>query len=1096
MNTFNHTALNPQHSVVVEACAGSGKTWLLVSRMLRLLLDGVPPSDILAITFTRKAAREMRARLDDWLTLLASADDATVRDFLRERAVPEAEIDTVLPRARGLFEAVLTAQPGVTISTFHAWFLTVIERAPLEAGLSGFSLIEHTHMLEAEAWSALADDLSAAPEAPLALAMQRLLADIGLHNTRALMAGLFARRADWWAFCEGQPDAMTYTLQQLQDAMGVAPDSDVIDALLNDASLIQSLRDYADLLIRNSPTPEGKNAAAGRQLHATLDTRDATQTCFGAVCGALLTAVGELRKHSSSKSSIQRLGAEDDARFLALHAQLGEHLLQARSWLAAQRVYQFNADALAIGDALLAHYQRLKHARRVLDFADVEWQVARLLSNSDQAEYLQFKLDARYRHILLDEFQDTNPLQWRVLQSWFGAAAGADRMPTIFLVGDPKQSIYRFRGAEAGLFSLARDYLVEHGAACLQQNTTRRSAPPIMHAVNLNFGRVAAAYPLFQPHTAHDSGRAGRVEIVPLAQLPQPAELTPDGYRNPLTTPFQDADTQVREIEAQRLVQRLQQIIGRWIVDDEKTGARPAEYRDVMILVRNRTHLAVYERALKAARIPYASTRSGGLLDTLEIGDLMSLLGFLVTPFIDLDLARALRSPLFDCSDDELLQLTTCPGDSLWQRLRSLTADASPKLTRAARLLSDWLALAGRLPVHDLLDRIYFSAEVPARYATAAPDALRPGIAANLDSFMELALTLSGGRYPSLPRFLHELAELQAGGDASSPDLGKTAQLGNAVSIHTIHGAKGLEAPIVWLLDAGPHRPRTANYAALTSWQAGAERPEHFSLYGDKTLRAAFQTVFFETEAHHAQRENFNLLYVAMTRARQALIVSGSASSVRQDDWHGQILAALTDQPDTTECSLGDDLSLQPYTLLPGTHHVAALPIALPAKLHQLGAVGCRTIPVNNAQINYGVLLHAILERITPPAAAPAATLLRQQLGHPEDFDSALAHARRLLASPQLAAFFDPARYHFARNEMPYLTADGEARRIDRVVRLDDALWILDYKSGDADASDIHLQQRHRAQLNEYRAAMTQAYPNLSVRCGIVRGDGRLLEIV
>ena len=254
-------------------------------------------------------------------------------------------------------------------------------------------------------------------------------------------------------------------------------------------------------------------------------------------------------------------------------------------------------------------------------------------------------------------------------------------------------------------------------------------------------------------------------------------------------------------------MQRLQQIIGEWIVDDEKTGARPAEYRDVMILVRNRTHLAVYERALKAARIPYASTRSGGLLDTLEIGDLMSLLGFLVTPFIDLDLARALRSPLFDCSDAELLQLTTCPGDSLWQRLRSLTADASPKLTRAARLLSDWLALAGRLPVHDLLDRIYFSAEVPARYATAAPDALRPGIAANLDNFMELALSLSGGRYPSLPRFLHELAELQAGGDASSPDLGKTAQLGNAVSIHTIHGAKGLEAPIVWLLDAGAAPP-------------------------------------------------------------------------------------------------------------------------------------------------------------------------------------------------------------------------------------------------------------------------------------------------
>ena len=1093
MNTFNHTALNPQHSVVVEACAGSGKTWLLVSRMLRLLLAGVPPSDILAITFTRKAAREMRARLDDWLTLLASADDATVRAFLHERAVSEDEIDGLLPRARGLFEAVLTAQPGVTISTFHAWFLTVIERAPLEAGLSGFSLVEHTHLLEADAWSALADDLSNAPDAPLAHAMQRLLADIGLHNTRALMAGLFAKRADWWAYCEGQDDALAHTLAQLQAAMGVAPDSDVIDALLNDASLIQSLRDYADLLIRNSPTPEGKNAAAGRQLHATLDTRDATQTCFGAVCGALLTAVGELRRHSSSKSSIQRLGAEDDARFLALHAQLGERLLQARGWLAAQRVYQFNADALAIGDALLAHYQRLKHAQRVLDFADVEWQVARLLSDSDQAEYLQFKLDARYRHILLDEFQDTNPLQWRVLQSWFDAAASAGRMPTIFLVGDPKQSIYRFRGAEAGLFSLARDYLVEHGAACLQQNTTRRSAPPVIEAVNRQFGRVAADYPLFQPHTAHNSGRAGRVEIVPLAQPPEVSELTPDDYRNPLTTPYQDADTQVREIEAQQLVQRLQQLIGQWVIDDEKTGARLAEYRDVMILLRSRTHLAVYERALKAARIPYSSTRSGGLLDTLEIGDLMSLLQFLVTPFNDLQLARALRSPLFDCSDAELLHLTAAPGDSLWQRLRGLPADTSPKLARAAGLLRNWQTLAGRLPVHDLLDRIYFSAEVPARYAAAAPDALRPGIAANLDTFIELALTLSGGRYPSLPRFLHELAELQAGGDASSPDLGNTAQLDNAVSIHTIHGAKGLEAPIVWLLDAGPHRAKADTYAALTSWPPGAARPAHFSLYGDKSLRAEFQTPFFEAEARHAERENFNLLYVAMTRARQALVVSGAASAVKQDDWHGQLLAALSGQDDTAEFSLGDPLDT-PGFAIPSDNAPAAttpLPHTLPVT-----PVGQRSSHAASAEINYGVVLHAILERIAPPAVIPGSTLLRQQLGYPDAFDAALAHAQQLLSHPQLAGFFDPSRYLFARNELPYLTSAGEARRIDRVVQHADALWILDYKSGDAGASDATLVQRHRTQLEEYRVALTQVYPGMRIRCGVIRGDGRLVEIV
>ncbi|BBP06003.1 double-strand break repair helicase AddA [Sulfuriferula plumbiphila] len=1088
---FNRTALNPRQAVVVEACAGSGKTWLLVSRMVRLLLDEVAPSEILAITFTRKAAREMRARLDDWLRFMATAEDDAVRAFLAERALPPETIEALLPRARGLFEAVLNAQPGITISTFHAWFLTVIERAPLEAGLAGFSLAEQTHALEAAAWDALADDLARAPTAPLALAMQGLLADIGLYNTRALLSAFLARRGEWWAFTEGQPDRAAYAVAQLEAALPVAPDADVAGALLGDAAWVALMWEYLKLLGQHTPT----SIKMAQTCELALSANASADDCFDTLCAAILTQHGEIRKTLSySVTHAKKMGECALLRLLELHQTVGARLMAAQAARQTQRVYQFNRQALRLGDALLEHYQALKHARRVLDFADVEWQVARLLSDSDQAEYLQYKLDARYRHILLDEFQDTNPLQWRVLQSWFDTAEQAGRMPTVFLVGDPKQSIYRFRGAEAQLFDLAGNYLTGRGAAYLTQHTTRRSAPPVVQAVNQTFAAVKNEYALFRPHAAHDAQRAGRVEVLALAQAPEQAVIE-HGYRNPLTTPYSDADTGVRELEAQQLARRLNQIIGHWLIDDETTGARRAEYRDVMILVRSRTHLPVYERALKAARIPFATTRRGGLLDALEVGDLLSLLAFLTTPDADLHLARVLRAPLFDCADTDLLMLAGAEGDTWRQRLRTLVHNghASPALQRAATLLTDWHTRAGRLPVHDLLDNIYFTGEVQARYAAAAPTALIPGIHANLDALMELALTIEGGRYPSLPRFLHEIDLLQQTGNDASPDEGKTAQLDNAVTLHTIHGAKGLEAPIVWLLDAGARKARTDAYTVLTDWPPGAARPAHFSVYGDKTLRASFQADFFDAEARHAQRENFNLLYVAMTRARQALIVSGASSKSQNDNWHGQILAALRTDADAASVTFGADLDAPMPASTPVVPAPATL-AALSAGLNQPQPTGRRIAPVGSSEISYGIVLHAILERITPPARAPAAMALKTELGNPAEFDSAWQHAQRLLGTPLLARFFDPGQYCFAHNELTYLDAHGESRRIDRVVGLADAVWVLDYKSG-SDASAAQLATRHRAQLEDYRTAIRHLHPGQPVRCAVIAADGRMIEI-
>lgn len=1087
---FNQTALDPDLSVVVEACAGSGKTWLLVARIVRLLLAGVQPAEILAITFTRKAAREMRARLDEWLRFCASADDDAVREFLRERAVAESELDAKLPLARGLFESVLTAQPGVTISTFHAWFLEVIQRAPLETGLVGRGLAEQTLALHQSAWAQLTQQLAAHPDTPQAHAMQNLLAELGLSSTRKLLQNFMHRRTEWLAYTESQTDPLGYALATLSQQIGVAIDADIAGELMADRAFTAELHEYARLLGMNTATTQKR----ADDIITTLSTEQADEQRFEALCQTILSGKGELYSLKASAAQEKRLGTAAQETMINLHHQVGERLLQARQQRLAQASYHFNAHALSLGTALLAHYQAAKAEARVLDFSDVEWQVAQLLSNSEHAEYIQLKLDARYKHILLDEFQDTNPVQWRVLQAWFEAAHQAGQMPKIFLVGDPKQSIYRFRGAEAGLFDLAKTYLSARGAACLSQNHTRRSTAHVIQVLNATFAGIADDYSLFQPHQVYDTSRPGRVEVLALATAPTSEEFAPVSYRNPLTEPRpDDAENNARELEAEQLATKINEIVCHWVIDDASGGTRPAQFSDIMILVRSRTHLANYERALKHAQIPYSSTRRGGLLDSMEIGDLLALLQFLVTPNADLALARALRSPIFACSDAELLTLRAAQlqneATHWWPVLQSLTLPGAG-LQRASTLLQHWITLAGTLPVHDLLDRIYFEANLIVRYRAVAPAALQNSVEANLTAFIALTLTQSGGRYPSLPRFLLDIAALHQDSD-ENPDEGETLDAGNTVTIHTVHGAKGLEAPIVWLLDVGARKPKADNYRVLLNWEADAPRPEHFSLVTTQERMAAYQQAYLDKEIQHAQREDYNLLYVAMTRARQALLVSGVVSKSNGQNWHQSILAAL--QPDAAAAISGDDLTQRSISK---TQAVTSEPVAvmLPAGINQPYPLGTYTARSDTAATDYGTLVHLLLEAITPPNPVQDAALLQAQFGAHPQFANAHQHARSILDQPQLQRFFDPTHYRRAWNELSYLRQNGSSYRIDRVVEFDDEVWVLDYKTDQTDDTQ-QLIQRHRAQLTEYRMAIQVCYPALSIRCAIVSAGGELVML-
>ncbi|MEW6561611.1 MAG: UvrD-helicase domain-containing protein [Pseudomonadota bacterium] len=1067
----NRAALDPQASVVVEACAGSGKTWLLVSRILRLLLDGVAPGEILAITFTRKAAQEMQERLHGWLYLLASADEATVRGFLRDRALDDAECDRLLPRARQLYQEFLLAQPGITISTFHGWFMQVLQRAPLQSGLAGgIQLVEQTSALQEEAWQAFADSLRDPEQTETAEAFLYLLDEYGLSNTRELLFNFVGKRNEWLAYTAESVEPLAAALHALREGLQVDPDVDPLMQLAAYPHFAAEAAAFANLLQGGTPTQR----QLGSQVEAALQCAGEAER-FAALAAALYTQKNEPRKLKPSKG-------QDAAEFDRLMGRVYEAMEAVRRYRTEQQVYRFNAATLRCGTTLLEAYQALKQRQQLLDFSDLEWQICRLLNVSAFAEYMQYKLDRRYRHVLLDEFQDTNPLQWQILKAWFDASAAVESAPKVFVVGDPKQSIYRFRRADARLFGVVRDFLCDaFQAHYLSQNVTHRNAPAILEAVNAVF----SGEPLYQDFVAHEARQAGLpgyTACLPLAQ----AEKTESSegnpvwrLRNPLLEARAEAEAGARSLEAEQFARYLTEIIGQWHVHDGGV-VRPAEWCDVMVLVRKRTHLRVYEQALRALHIPFISSRRGGLLETLEAEDFQALLSFLMTPFADLALAQTLRCPIFDCSDEELLLLAQeAEEGSWWASLLRLAdrADTPVRLVRACNLLVGWVQRADRLPVHDLLDRIYFEGDVLNRYAHAVPESMRQSVADNLQAFMEIALGVDAGRYPSLPRFLQQLRELREAADNEAPSEGRSADSGNVLRIYTVHESKGLEAPIVWLLDANDTYERADQYDALIDWPPQENRPCHFSLYGRKDERGIQRQKYFEAENRTAERENLNLLYVAMTRAKQALLVSGSGD-FGAESWYGRIALALGNEVRENPLLREADTPL-------ATEAVRV--IEADAALRRPLPTGTRRTRPNAAQ-QRGIWLHGLLQYLVPPAQPAEPEIWVQRLGiPPEELNGLLEQVRHLLALPELQRFFDPAQFCSATNEMPYINARGELHRIDRLVEFADAVWVLDYKMGEREES-----RPYQAQMREYCNAMRAVFPGKAVQGALIYANGTL----
>jgi ATP-dependent helicase/nuclease subunit A len=1100
-------ASDPAFSIWVEANAGSGKTYVLTHRVLRLLLAGVRPQSILCLTYTKAAAAEMRRRVGDRLAGWAVADRSAlakdISDLIGSEPRPE-----LLQDARTLFARALETPGGLRILTIHAFCEAVLHRFPIEAGVPfDFSVIEddrRLNMVLAAKESVLAEGLRGGAHAEAVETLFGLMSDdaIGKAINSALAEG---------ARLEPLLDDLDGAKRRLRQLVG------------HDGA---SIADIERRLVANGLLASGALQAILRDCKAN---RDGNRRCVDllaridpdnptpqALRAAFFTGEGKPRAALLTKAEIaafpdhhEMLLAEQE-RLIALEAEMTAALLVERS--------EAVLDVLA---AIRAQYETEKRAHSLLDFDDLIEKLGDLFDDAAMAPWVQYKLDAGIDHILVDESQDTNARQWRVVRAladeFFSGAGAVSRPRSLFAVGDQKQSIYSFQGAQPVLFGetgrdmarRARD--AEKSFAAVQLHTSFRTLDGILKAVDRVTDRPDIQKALLSlDKVIHQAARSQSGGTVTLWPPMQDVKSERDTGRWP-------HDVVEAEQSAQRQVAtKIAAEIRRWIESGRMLGERNRAIRadDVLVLVQKRG--ALFQeiiRALRNASLPTPGADRLAVTGHIAVLDLLALIDVLLNPADDLQLAALLRSPLFDIGEDELFAFAHGrEGATLWQALFASPLPAAR--VAVAQLNRLQVTLDRNRPYEFLAGVLYAEGGLKCFHARLGTE-----VDEVLSELLELALAHEQGEQPSLQGFAASMRQ------RSVTIKRELAEAGGGVRVMTVHGAKGLEAPIVILADATakPSAQMTSKPVYVLS-DAPGPLLIHASSKGQHTEETL---AIKETADATLNEEYWRRLYVGMTRAEDELYVTGTLSAAQkvetqlEGSWYQAIEAALeTDletlagADETMVARVFPKVTPERYAetgreTVPDYRALVLAPAPAPNRVPVISPsrAGVAASPhrllqsvveeVRDAELarKEGLALHALLqhlgrvERAQWEKVAPRA--LETLLPELEDSHERVARkAIAILERPDLAPLFGPG----SRAEVPFLfdlMRDGEpvrvSGRIDRLVVDDSAVLVIDYKS-DARVPETAaaVPGNYLTQLGLYALVAGQLFPGRKIETAIL----------
>ena len=1080
-------AADPAASAWVDANAGSGKTKVLADRVLALLLEGAMPERILCLTYTRAAAAEMRIRIERELAGWATASDEDLAPAL-VRLGAEAPDGETLNRARRLFARVVDAPVGLRIDTIHAFCQSLLGRFPIEAGVSPwFQLADER---EAQAMQGNARDaVLGSGDDRIDEAAAGIADNLAEFNIRAFVAELLGNRS---AFGPQALETLTGAL-----VLPEVPERTKrgTNALLKAASILAS-----------GGVTDKRHAASLRRW-AEID--DPSDDDIEEVRKVFRKSDGQPRDEFGTKNLAGR------ERLPGLLEAERERIERLRERRRIEATLNASRAALVLGEAVDGEYRRAKGRAGLLDYDDLIESALGLLRTASVA-WVHYKLDRGIDHVLIDEAQDTSPSQWDLVealtQEFFAGEGASEAMRTLFAVGDPKQSIYRFQGAEPERFEDMRGKLGRRSKEAGQRwedvplEVSFRAAPVLLEAVDMVFAgedRLDLGLGVREPeHKASRSGAGGRIEIWPLEM----------GEQREAADPFEPPLDYLREdIAETSLADKVARRIAAWLARGEPVapGGRRMRAGDIMILLPRRKDRAFIPRviaALKQRGVPVAGIDRMTLADELAVMDLAAIGDFALLPEDDLTLATVLKGPLFGFDDDALFELAHGRKGTLWAALgkRRDTDRFGPCFETLGALL----ARADYVGVHaffaDLLAEGGLRRKIAARLGEEANDPI--------DELLNAALDYERRHPPSLQGFLQWLRSGEAEVKRQLDQRGR-----DEVRVSTVHGAKGLEAPVVILPDTTAIRtarndPHLLRKGDLLLWPPSKGRDAIDP--SSKPLLEAHR----KADAEERRR----LLYVAMTRAADRLVLCGWNNSGRDlpdDCWYHAVGNRLQDrltqeedpdfdQPllvmerpaaDTEADSRVEEFEAPPP--LPGWARRPAppRPVAAPSGQddEETPAVASPLRGASAGRFRRGRAIHKLLEFLPE---VPVERRLETALGFLES-DPALAAEAEATAREAMAVLEDPAfRPVFgpgSRAEAPLVgRVGGEIvnARIDRLALLPEETLIVDFKSGRAPPADpAQAPAAYLRQLARYVALFRQIRPELPVRSALLWTDAPLL---